>query len=520
MFQREVWKFYADTLAALQPIDCYFFLGDAVDGKGERSGGTEEIENCRVEQADMATACIRQAEADHVYMVYGCLTAGHRILTRDLRWVPVETLKPGDELLAFEENLNANGNRRFIGSTVLANKAFQDEAYELSLSDGTTITANGEHQFLLRRGGRGYDWVSVEHLYKIAHPSTPGFGDENGLSDYMPMPFPRCLPVWDTATSYEAGYLSGFFDGEGTVHQPVKDRHRRLVRDKESTSKEHGFMVTATQKNNQALAYANECLCNLGFTPSNLYHDHGADTHALTMLGGFSEKFRFLGSVRPKRLLARLKIERLGLARNLAEDDPPRLVDIKHVGIRTLYGLSTTSKTYISDGFLSHNTPYHTGVDEDWEDLVARNLGATISGREFVEIEGLMFDLAHFVGGSSVPYSRATALLRDMVWNIIWARDGKQPDADYVIRGHVHHSLYHEEYGKVVEILPALQGYGSKFGVRKCRATVDIGFIHLDVEDGRVSRCPHILKSDLLEIEPKRPFNCPTSMETLNGSEE
>jgi hypothetical protein len=177
-------------------------------------------------------------------------------------------------------------------------------------------------------------------------------------------------------------------------------------------------------------------------------------------------------------------------------------------------------EAHAGEVYMVYGTPYHVGVDEDWEDLVAEFVKGHISGREFIEIEGVGFDLAHFVGGSSVPYSRATALLRDEIWNMIWAHDGKQPDADYILRGHTHHSVYHEEYGKVAEILPALQGYGSKFGVRKCRATVDIGFIHLDVEDGKVIRCPHMLKSDLLRIEPKRPFESPTSMETLNRNGE
>lgn len=172
--------------------------------------------------------------------------------------------------------------------------------------------------------------------------------------------------------------------------------------------------------------------------------------------------------------------------------------------------------------YMVFGTPYHVGVDEDWEELVASFIeaDAQISGREFVEVEGLVFDLAHFVGGSTVPYGRTTSALRDMVWNMIWAHDKRQPDADYIVRGHVHHSVYHEEYGKVVEILPALQGYGSKFGVRKCRATVEIGFTHLDVEDGKVVRCPHMLKSDLLRIEPSRPFESPMSMETSEQSKD
>jgi hypothetical protein len=170
--------------------------------------------------------------------------------------------------------------------------------------------------------------------------------------------------------------------------------------------------------------------------------------------------------------------------------------------------------------FMVYGTPYHTGTDEDWEDLVASFAGATISGQETIEIEGVTFGLAHFVGNSVNPYSRGTAPMRDVILDMVWAESGRRPKTDYFFRGHIHHSIYHEEYGKVVEVLPALQGYGSKFGIRKCRGTVDIGFTHLDVADGKVTRCPHMLKSDLLRIEPKRPFESPTSMETLTGSDE
>lgn len=524
MFQREVWNFWAAELAALQPVDCFFFLGDAVDGKGVRSGGTEEIEACRVQQSEMAARCIVEAHAPEVYMVYGCLTAGHRILTADLRWRPVEQLTPGDELLAFEENGNGKARRRLVRSRVIFNSPFESDVYDLFLSDGTKLTANGEHRFLLRRGGRPYEWVSVEHLHKIAHPTTPGFGKPDGLSDYFPMPFPRTIPVWEENRSYEAGYLAGFFDGEGTVNQPVKIRERN---GRMAANPEYGLRVMAVQKDNIAMSAAIDALDKLGYRhPSILPHDNRKnEIKVLNVLGGIGAIIQFLGQVRPFRLLQNFQIEKLGSIRPGSKDESLKIIDIRPAGRNTVWGLQTTSKTYISEGFLSHNTPYHTGVDEDWEDVVASSVradgaSAHISGREFIEIEGVVFDLAHFVGGSSTPNGRGTAILRDMVWNMIWAHDERQPDADYIIRGHVHHSLYHEEYGKVAEILPALQGYGSKFGVRRCRATVEIGFTHLDVSDGKVVRCPHTLKSDLLRIEPKRPFESPMSTETTRGSVE
>lgn len=41
--QRVMWSWYAATIAALQPIDVLVANGDAIDGRGSRSGGTELI---------------------------------------------------------------------------------------------------------------------------------------------------------------------------------------------------------------------------------------------------------------------------------------------------------------------------------------------------------------------------------------------------------------------------------------------------------------------------------------------
>jgi hypothetical protein len=67
----KLWTFYADKLFALQPIDCLVVNGDAIEGKGERSGGTELIEADRTEQAKMAAACIREAKAKKIYVIAG-----------------------------------------------------------------------------------------------------------------------------------------------------------------------------------------------------------------------------------------------------------------------------------------------------------------------------------------------------------------------------------------------------------------------------------------------------------------
>lgn len=59
--QRACWDFYTDTLRREGPFDAVFFNGDAIDGKGERSGGTEQLEADRTKQAEMAARCLEPA---------------------------------------------------------------------------------------------------------------------------------------------------------------------------------------------------------------------------------------------------------------------------------------------------------------------------------------------------------------------------------------------------------------------------------------------------------------------------
>ena len=73
--QKEMWAWYAKTVKALQPISCLIVNGDAIDGKGNRSGGTELITTDLEEQCKIAEVAILHAKADNVVLTYG--TAYH-----------------------------------------------------------------------------------------------------------------------------------------------------------------------------------------------------------------------------------------------------------------------------------------------------------------------------------------------------------------------------------------------------------------------------------------------------------
>jgi hypothetical protein len=130
---------------------------------------------------------------------------------------------------------------------------------------------------------------------------------------------------------------------------------------------------------------------------------------------------------------------------------------------------------------MSFGTGYHTGKEEDWESVLARQIGAEkIGDEDNIEINGLVLNYKHHLGTSQVPYGRATAVLRDKFWKDIWALRGEYPKVDVVIRSHVHYHQYTGGPDFLAMTTPALQGYGSKYA-RRMSGTVDIGFVVFDI---------------------------------------
>ena len=463
--QEESWNWYIDRLNMLKPIDKLFVLGDAIDGTGHRSGGTELIFVDRKIQVRMAIEALEAVEAKDMMMVYGCLTAGHRILTADLRYIPVEQLREGDKLLAFESNQpKGKLRRKWIESEVIGNSPIRAEVYELSLSDGTTLQATGEHPFLIKATGREYRWRTVRQMYKYLHYAD-GKRNRNPF-----IQFNRILPVWETNKSYEAAYLAGFFDGEGSCSQRLKECRNNWA--------ERIFSVSASQKNNIVLATVKKYLSKLRipFSVSNKYKED-PDMFNLFVRGGIAQCLRFLGEIRPKRLLENFSVSKLGSIRTSHKDNTT-IIDIQPIGIQTVWALGTTSGTYISEGFLSHNTPYHTGDSEDFELDIAQHFKCKIGGHEWEDVNGCVFDLKHKQGNCDNP---ATGLFQQIRDHREWAGLGEQPKANILVRAHTHRFCITKLEDCIGIAIPALQSYGTRFGSRQCSRKVQFGLVALDV---------------------------------------
>lgn len=138
-----------------------------------------------------------------------------------------------------------------------------------------------------------------------------------------------------------------------------------------------------------------------------------------------------------------------------------------------------------------YGTPYHTGTEEDWEFVISEMLETPVmfvSGQEFFELNGIIFDFKHKISSSTIPHGRFTAIAREKLWNTIWSSRDQQPKANYIIRSHVHYHIADSDPAGNWEgiITPGLQGFGSNYGVRMMSGTIDIGMIYFDVmENGK-----------------------------------
>jgi len=141
---------------------------------------------------------------------------------------------------------------------------------------------------------------------------------------------------------------------------------------------------------------------------------------------------------------------------------------------------------------LTRGTAYHVSPGgEDCEDFIAEALKkdadrVKIGDHEFINVNGCIFDIKHHLGNTSVSYGKGTPIGKDQLHNDLWAIRKLQPNADVIVRSHVHNFFQCGDVRWLGLTTPALQGMGSKFGARRCSGLVDFGLVWFDVyKDGR-----------------------------------
>jgi DNA polymerase-1 len=252
-----------------------------------------------------------------------CLVPGTRILTTNLEWVPIEQLVEGNTLIGFDESLGSRESK-FRESAVINNRKIRKPCYKITTSRGV-VTASDNHAWVARRdfaaGYRGVrGWIATKDL-KIGD-CISFFADP-----------------WTFDSSYEGGWLSGILDGEGYVgksgHCLGYGQNDGLVFEKSTKLFQEKGFVLHSNKNKQG--------CNQ------------------VLFRGEKASLRALGTFRPLRLLQNSRQGRNcweGRSTWGKRSTPAVVLSIEFVGEQDVYALQTTTKTFIAEGFLSHNCDY------------------------------------------------------------------------------------------------------------------------------------------------------------------
>lgn len=246
---------------------------------------------------------------------YGCLDPSTPVLTEDLSWVPISSLREGDRLVGIDEYPESKYRQRKLRSVeVTGSWATEKEAVRLSFSDGRSVVCSVDHPWLTT------SWLNTNaNGWKRAGDLRAGLRIASVVDS-----------TWARGEERLHGYVSGLLDGEA------------------HTSKSGVFFHQNPGKTLDAYISAVQ---SLGFSTAT--HSKGQDRKCLTtnIVGGVGQRMKFLGTVGTERLNTNVVWEGLAPHGGYVE-----LVKIEPLGKRPLWDIETSNHTYIAEGLVSHNS--------------------------------------------------------------------------------------------------------------------------------------------------------------------
>jgi len=296
----------------------------AVVGRPLRTGGPVVVASWRdLHNASPREAVMVQHGAGQTY----CLAPYTRVMTDDLRWVPIGDIVAGDGLAAFEENPTDRRWRGWMWTTATAVRRLHLPSRRLEFADGTVVIASEDHRWLKRNCGT-YEWATTKDLR-----ARDVWGSDHSSKVV------KAFDPWEEDRSWGAGYLAAAFDGEGSLTQTSRPGRQNRI------------MLTFVQKDNAMLADVESELRQRGFTFSvNPQREDGV--RYINVTGGTKEILRFVGSIRPRRLLAKFVPLTKGQMRGVDVE----LLSNEPIGDHEVVAVTTGTGTLFAEGFASHNS--------------------------------------------------------------------------------------------------------------------------------------------------------------------
>jgi hypothetical protein len=248
-----------------------------------------------------------------------CLVPETKVLCHDFVWRQVCDLTIGQEIVGFDEQRPAGkyGRRRLKKSVVEATKIIHKRRLKVTTDRGGVICSDN-HMWLGRTNKTGHvKWLAAADL-------KPG------------MEICYFTPPWNTRTDYEAGWMAGFLDGEGSANNarigfgqndgPLWERAKAIL-------EAEGFGLSRETRNDKM---------------------HNCDISGFPYCG-----LRVAGVFGPVRLKSKLQETYQGMATWGKSTKNAQVLEIEDLGVGPVVALQTSTRTLIADGYMSHNSAFH-----------------------------------------------------------------------------------------------------------------------------------------------------------------
>ena len=264
-----------------------------------------------------------------------CVAPGTRILTTDLEHIRADQVKPGMELIGFDESAtskvgsgrgSANMHRRKLRKTkVLYTKTLRQPCYEVVTNKGGFI-ASSAHKWLAKDGySSTYSWRRTDSL-KVGSL------------------IPRLCDVWDKEDTHVGGWMAGILDGEGWYADSVL-----------GVGQNEGPILKGIREWFQGHGY--EWKEEINDSPNTFKPNTTKFVTHLRVVGGRNAFWKLMGSTRPTRLLQKVKDKGIeGKTFQTQSALPDHVVSIRYLGERDVIAIQTEHNTLIANGLASHNS--------------------------------------------------------------------------------------------------------------------------------------------------------------------
>lgn len=275
-----------------------------------------------------------------ILLGHNCVEVNTPILTSDLRWVPAGSLKEGDLLGGFEEGLKPGetlrapsgvwkglGQRDLQLSKVTNFETKMADCVKVILSNGDEVITTKDHYWLsMTSKDCNQRWKKSVNLKS---------GDK--INKYF--------KVWEKEQSYDAGWLSGFISGEGSLGN--------------YTEKSKGLSIQICQRPgvtwDKALNICDKLGIEYGKNRSPKTGGLGKqDTLYTNINGGKYKTLEYIGKLEIDRFIPKINWNKLGSLKG-KDLEQVEVIDVIEVGQKEVAVFSTSSKTFFGAGYPMHN---------------------------------------------------------------------------------------------------------------------------------------------------------------------